>query len=114
MRRRPVVESSPRPFGGYFDEVYDALQEAYPAFDEAIEKVVVDRGELTIHVRADKILEVCQVMRDDEALRVHRACDGGTPMRAVLPRLGIAATPRTVDRLRIHLASTAFPYLRAV
>ena len=69
VRRRPVVESSPRPFGGYFDEVYDALQEAYPAFDEAIEKVVVDRGELTIHVRADKILEVCQVMRDDEALR---------------------------------------------
>lgn len=54
------------------------------------------------------------VPRDDEALRVHRACDGITPMRAVLARLGIAATPRTVDRLRIHLASTAFPYLRAV
>lgn len=69
VRRRPVVESSPRPFGGYFDEVYDALQEAYPAFDEAIEKVVVDRGELTLHIRPDKIAEVCQVLRDDEALR---------------------------------------------
>jgi len=69
VRRRPVVESSPRPFGGYFDEVYDAVQEAYPAFDEAIEKVVVDRGELTLHIRPDKIAEVCQVLRDDEALR---------------------------------------------
>jgi len=69
VRRRPNVADTPRPYGGYFDEGHDALEEAYPAFPDAIEKVIVDRGELTLHIRADKIREVCQVMRDDEALR---------------------------------------------
>jgi NADH-quinone oxidoreductase subunit C len=68
-RRRPAGQGAPRPFGGYFDEVYDALEEAYPGFADAIEKVVVDRGELTLHIRADRIAEVLQVMRDDESLR---------------------------------------------
>jgi NADH-quinone oxidoreductase subunit C len=68
-RRRVALEDSPRPFGGYFDEVYDALAEAYPAFDDAIERVVMDRGELTLHIRSDRITEVCRIMRDDESLR---------------------------------------------
>jgi NADH-quinone oxidoreductase subunit C len=69
VRRRPAVADSPRPFGDYFDEVYDALEEAYPGFSEAVEKVVVDRGELTLHIAPERIAEVCQVLRDDEALR---------------------------------------------
>ncbi|MFJ8579137.1 NADH-quinone oxidoreductase subunit C [Micromonospora sp. NPDC093277] len=69
VRPRKPMEESPRPYGGYFDEVRDALEEAYPDFDDAIEKVVVDRGELTLHVRPERIVEVCQVMRDDLALR---------------------------------------------
>ena len=68
-RRRPTVVESPRPFGGYFDEVYDSLEEAYPGFADAIERVVVDRGELTLHIKPERIAEVCQIMRDDEALR---------------------------------------------
>ena len=69
VRRRPTDADSPRPFGGYFDEVYDALEEAYPGFAGAIEKVVVDRGELTLHIVPEKIAEVAQIMRDDESLR---------------------------------------------
>jgi NADH-quinone oxidoreductase subunit C len=69
VRQPARVVETPRPYGGYFDEVYDALQEAYPGLDDAIEKVVVDRGELTLYVRREKIAEVCQVLRDDEALR---------------------------------------------
>ncbi|GIE35274.1 NADH-quinone oxidoreductase subunit C [Actinoplanes italicus] len=69
VRPRPAVFDSPRPYGGYFDDVYDALEEAYPAISEAIEKVVVDRAELTLHVRAEHIVDVCQVMRDDASLR---------------------------------------------
>ncbi|MEV6305099.1 NADH-quinone oxidoreductase subunit C [Actinoplanes sp. NPDC051861] len=69
VRPRPAVFDSPRPYGGYFDDVYDALEEAYPAVSEAIEKVVVDRAELTLHISAEHIAEVCQVMRDDESLR---------------------------------------------
>jgi NADH-quinone oxidoreductase subunit C len=68
-RRRVALEDAPRPFGGYFDEVFDALTEAYPAFDDAIERVIVDRGELTLHISPERIAEVCRVMRDDESLR---------------------------------------------
>ena len=69
VRRSPDVVGTPKPYGGYFDEVTDALEEAYPGFADAIEKVVVDRGELTLHIVPEKIAEVCQVLRDDEALR---------------------------------------------
>jgi NADH-quinone oxidoreductase subunit C len=69
VRRRPTSADTPRPFGSYFDEVYDAIEEAYPGFADAIEKVVVDRGELTLHIKPARIAEVCQIMRDDESLR---------------------------------------------
>ena len=68
-RRRPTTADTPRPFGGYFDEVHDALEEAYPGFADAIEKVVVDRGELTLYIKGERIAEVCQIMRNDESLR---------------------------------------------
>jgi len=69
VRRRPATADTPRPFGGYFDEIHDALEEAYPGFADAIEKVVVYRGELTLHIKAERIAEVCQIMRNDESLR---------------------------------------------
>ncbi len=69
LRRATPVLDSQRPYGGDFDEVVDALEEAYPQFHDAIERVVVDRGELTLHIVPAKIAEVCQVMRDDLALR---------------------------------------------
>jgi NADH-quinone oxidoreductase subunit C len=69
VRRRPDLHSSDRPFGHGFDEVYDALEEAYPQLHDALERVVVDRGELTMFVRPERIAEVCRVMRDDESLR---------------------------------------------
>src|SRR6185503_5486878 len=48
VRRQTALVGSPRPYGGDFDEVVDSLAEAYPQFDDAIERVVVDRGELTL------------------------------------------------------------------
>lgn len=63
VRRAPQI-STPRPYGGYFDELVDAL-----ALDDAIERVVVDRGELTLHVRRERLVEVAQKLRDDPALR---------------------------------------------
>jgi NADH-quinone oxidoreductase subunit C len=68
-RRRVPVPGNERPYGGYFDEVYDALDEAFPGLHDAIEKVVVDRGELTLHVKPERIADVAKAMRDDEALR---------------------------------------------
>jgi NADH-quinone oxidoreductase subunit C len=69
VRHRADPHSTPRPYGGYFDEVNDALAEAYPGFDDAVYRVVVDRGELTFFVDRERIAEVCQTMRDDPALR---------------------------------------------
>jgi NADH-quinone oxidoreductase subunit C len=72
VRRRPAVLATEPPYGGDFDEVVDGLREGLAGVggdDGWIEKVVVDRGELTLYVRPERIAEVCQVMRDDPALR---------------------------------------------
>ena len=53
--RRPPAISTPRPYGSYFDDLADALSGALQRdaldFGDAVERVVVDRGELTFHVR---------------------------------------------------------------
>jgi NADH-quinone oxidoreductase subunit C len=68
--RRPYVEPpAERPYGEPFDEISDALEAAYPDLGMAVTKVVVDRGELTFHVRREDLLELCRTLRDDPALR---------------------------------------------
>ncbi|WP_104105637.1 NADH-quinone oxidoreductase subunit C [Nocardioides sp. 616] len=69
----PVVfpGATQRPYGGWFDEVADALQARLRATDleDAIQAVVVHRNEITFHVRATDLLFVAQMLRDDEQLR---------------------------------------------
>src|SRR5438067_11036344 len=67
--REQVALSTPRPYGGWFDEVADEIQRAFPEFGDAIERVVVDRGELTLHVRREHILALCKKLRDQPTLR---------------------------------------------
>lgn len=74
LRREAALPGdSPRPYGGYFDEIVDRLTEVLGAtgdeFTEAIDKVVVDRGELTLHVRREMLPRVAAALRDDERLR---------------------------------------------
>jgi NADH-quinone oxidoreductase subunit C len=70
LQRQPWLEGpAERPYGSYFDEVMDAFAEAYPEHGTAVEKVVLHRGELTVHLRREHISRVCQVFRDDPALR---------------------------------------------
>jgi len=69
VRTSHRVDSTPRPYGGYFDEIADELERAYPQFSEDIERVVVDRGELTLHVKADRLAHVARALRDNPALR---------------------------------------------
>ena len=59
-----VIASTQRPYGGYFDQVADDLERAYPLFSDAIEKVVVDRGELTLFVKAARLVDVAKILRD--------------------------------------------------
>jgi NADH-quinone oxidoreductase subunit C len=81
---------SPEPYGGWFDEAVAALRAGLdPA---AIEKVVVDRGELTLFVPRDHLAVVLAALRDDAALRfelslgvsgVHYPADHGRELHAV-------------------------------
>ncbi|GIH90969.1 NADH-quinone oxidoreductase subunit C [Planobispora siamensis] len=69
VRRAPRL-STPRPYGGYFDTVADELERALGGdLADAVERVVVDRGELTFHVKRERLLEVLRHLRDDPALR---------------------------------------------
>ena len=64
VRATASAGSSQRPFGGYFDQVADDLERAYPLFSDAIEKVVVDRGELTLFIKSSRLLDVAKILRD--------------------------------------------------
>jgi NADH-quinone oxidoreductase subunit C len=67
--RAPSLVSTPKPYGGWFDEATTALEAAYPAFGDAIERVVVHRGELTLYIKRESLLELAAILRDDPALR---------------------------------------------
>jgi NADH-quinone oxidoreductase subunit C len=104
---RPVTMpgGTPRPYGGWFDEVADnlgaALAEA--GLPHAVEKVVVHRGELTLFIRRADLLGVAKLMRDDPALRfefcsgvsgVHYPEDQGRELHAVYHLLSMTHNRR--------------------
>lgn len=75
---RPVLfpGASPRPFGGYFDEVADHLERALgTAYAQSVESIVIDRNEMTVHVHRDRLPTVARALRDDPALRFE-VCTG--------------------------------------
>lgn len=95
--------STPRPWGAEFDAVGDALGAAVPSFGAAVEKVVVDRGELTFFVRREHLVEVARALRDDPALRyeicmgvsgVHYPHETGRELHAVYPFVSITHSRR--------------------
>jgi NADH-quinone oxidoreductase subunit C len=61
--------STPKPYGGWFDEATDALEAAWPGFADNVLRVVVDRGELTLYVKPAAILDIARVLRDEPNLR---------------------------------------------
>ena len=85
-----------RPYGGYFDEVADNLERALTggkaSYAQAIERVVIDRGEMTVFVAREHLLAVARAMRDDPSLRfevctgvsgVHYPHEAGRELHAV-------------------------------
>jgi NADH-quinone oxidoreductase subunit C len=67
--RAPDTMSTPKPYGGWFDEATGALEAAYPQFGDVVERVVVHRGELTLFVRREAVADLCRTLRDDPRLR---------------------------------------------
>ncbi len=101
VRQRPSPVSSPTPYGGWFDEAVQTLQEAYPGFGEAVTRVVVDRGELTLHVKPQSTATICRVMRDTPDLRFE-----------LLSSLSGVDYPAEPERLHVVYHLTSMTYRR--
>ncbi|AHC24799.1 NADH dehydrogenase [Mycolicibacterium neoaurum] len=105
VREVALPGSSPRPYGDYFDDVVDTLIATLGGdrFTDAVERVVVFRGELTLDVRRAHLLTVAQTLRDDPALRfelclgvsgVHFPGEQDRELHAVYPLMSITHNRR--------------------
>jgi NADH-quinone oxidoreductase subunit C len=123
VHRQPTVSSEP-PYGGYFDAVAQSLGSALEAdggsFAAAVERVVVDRGELTFYVRRQHLLAVADKLLHDPALRfeifsgvsgVHYPNDTGRELSAAYHLLSITHNRRI--RLEVR-APDADPHIPSV
>ncbi len=120
--RRPVLlpGAATRPYGDWFDEAADTLERIFPEYADAVEAVVVDRGELTFHVRPEHLVGFCQVLRDDPTLRfemclgvsgVHFPEQTGRELHAVYPLLSITHNRRV--RVEVSVPQDA-PHIPSV
>ena len=76
VRPPHVPQASERPYGGYFDDVADALADAMAERqipESAIEQITVAHGEMTVYVARAHLVELLQTLRDDAALRFELA-----------------------------------------
>ncbi|WP_179476475.1 NADH-quinone oxidoreductase subunit C, partial [Mycolicibacterium vinylchloridicum] len=104
VRRKPQRDNTPRPYGGYFDELVDELALALgDEFGYAIERVVVYAGQLTLHVARGLLLVVARALRDVPALRFELCCgvsgvhypdDAGRELHAFYPLMSITHNRR--------------------
>ncbi len=111
--QRPVLfpPAAQRPYGGYFDEVGDHLERVLATtYDEAVERVVVDRGEMALHVRREQLPALAQALRDDAALRfevcngvsgVHYPEESGAELHAVYH---FASITHGMRRIRVEVS----------
>ncbi|MFT4299216.1 MAG: NADH-quinone oxidoreductase subunit C [Aeromicrobium sp.] len=107
--RTPVAmpPASLPPYGGWFDEVAEHLDAGAGG---AVEKVVVDRGEITFHVVRDRLAEVARHLRDDPTLRfefcsslsgVHYPTETGRELHVVIHLLSMSFR----RRIRLEVAA---------
>jgi NADH-quinone oxidoreductase subunit C len=114
-----------RPYGSYFDEVADQLERGLlggsASYVEAVERVVVDRGEMTLFVRREHLPAVARTLRDDPSLRfemctgvsgVHYPHEDGRELHAVYHLLSITHGGRRV-RLEVT-APDADPHIPSI
>ena len=109
VRTAASTGSTERPYGGYFDDVADDLERAYPDFADAITRVVVDRGELTLHIKKSRLLEVAFILRDKLKFEmcmgvsgVHYPDRAGAELVALYPLLSLTKN----QRLRLGVATS--------
>ncbi|UYP17372.1 NADH-quinone oxidoreductase subunit C [Rhodococcus sp. Z13] len=118
VRRVVLPGGTPRPYGGHLDALADTLEdvlgdketETGVGYADALERIVVDRGEMTVHVRRDHLPLVARTLRDHPDLRfelclgvsgVHYPQDTGRELHAVYPLVSITHN----RRLRLEVAA---------
>ena len=101
--------STERPYGGYFDDIADDLERAYPDFADAITRVVIDRSELTLHIKKSRLLEVAFILRDKLKFEmclgvsgVHYLDRTGAELVALYPLLSMTKN----QRIRLEVATS--------
>ena len=122
----PIVMPAPteRPYGGWFDELADeielALADRNLPVSSVIDKVVIDRNEITFFVLAHYIVDFARMLRDEPGLRfemclgvngVHYPEDKGRELHAVYPFLSITHN----RRIRVEVtAPDANPHIPSI
>ncbi len=122
----PIIMPAPteRPYGGWFDELADeielALADRNLPVSSVIDKVVVDRDEITFFVLAEYIVDFARMLRDEPGLRfemclgvngVHYPEDKGRELHAVYPFLSITHN----RRIRVEVtAPDANPHIPSI
>ena len=112
VRTLSLPGSTSPPYGGYFDDLVDQLRKALSdeGFTAAIEKIVVFRDELTLHVRREQLLAVAGALRDARPLRfelclgvsgAHYPEDEGRELHAVYHLMSITHN----RRLRLEVSA---------
>ena len=113
---------SQAPYGEWRDEVATALVDATKGagLDDALEKVVVHRGEITFFVRREDWLATARLLRDDDKLRfefcsgvngVHYPDEAGRELHAVYHLLSMTHN----RRIRVEVtAPDADPHIPSV
>ncbi len=104
-----LASAATRPYGGWFDDVVDALVEdlAAAGVDPAAarEKVVIEHGPLTLFVTREHLLDVVTPLRDDQDLRfelclgvtgVHYPGDVGRELHACYELISLTHSGRQI------------------
>lgn len=102
VRQPQMPGESERPYGSWFDEVVDILEELIEGAElevsQVIEKVVVHHDELTIFINRKYLEKVARWLRDDQDLRfemcfgvngVHYPAEAGRELHAVYMLLSL-------------------------
>jgi NADH-quinone oxidoreductase subunit C len=117
---QPIVYpgAARRPFGGWYDDVADALEAAVD-----LGRVVIHRGEITFHVRREDLVQAAQLLRDDPKLRyefcsgvsgVHYPDDTGAELHAVYHLLSMTYNRRIRLEVSVPDADPHVPSLVAI
>lgn len=102
-----VLHPSPRPYGGYFDEVADALAAAMTAKSipaEALEMTVVGAGQITFYIQPAHLLSVLWLLRDEPALR----------FESMMSLSGVDYGPEVPRRLHVVYEMLSMTYRRRI